>query len=378
MTKETSAETLLLKAINFKKSSVIKTSSFAKNLGCKMAKLKKAPIISRLKAFGGGEALSVPRSAAIAICAASLGVLILLALSFYQFYSLRAFKLSSETQLKALQSEYRALLQQTAGLNEMLIDEKEYNSSAKAALERQASEISQQAENYQKKLESFVLKTDELKKKLDELAEAKEEIFNQLSDIPYIPKIDNTSASSEKPAYKSLSFTAGSTVEDSLEGSLIQLDASISTQEASYSRLMTAFSQVKPLLENYPSIWPVEGPISSYFGYRQNPLGGDGNEFHGGIDIAVNSNTSVAAAGGGVVEFAGNGGSYGNLVVIDHGMGLESYYGHNQKVLVSAGDVVERGQVIAKSGNTGRSTAPHVHYEIRLNGEAVDPLNYVI
>lgn len=122
---------------------------------------------------------------------------------------------------------------------------------------------------------------------------------------------------------------------------------------------------------------PVSGPITSGFGVRGNPFGSaDGeaaSEMHTGIDFSVPQGTPVLATGAGVVRIAGWSGAYGNLVVIDHGNGISTYYGHNSSVLVSPGERVERGQVVALSGNTGRSTGAHVHYEIRVNGTPVDP-----
>jgi len=122
---------------------------------------------------------------------------------------------------------------------------------------------------------------------------------------------------------------------------------------------------------------PVSGPVTSGFGVRSNPFAsGDSeavSEMHTGIDFSVPQGTPVLATGPGVVRIAGPSGAYGNLVVIDHGNGISTYYGHNSSVLVSPGQRVERGQVVALSGNTGRSTGAHVHYEIRINGTPVDP-----
>jgi murein DD-endopeptidase MepM/ murein hydrolase activator NlpD len=117
-------------------------------------------------------------------------------------------------------------------------------------------------------------------------------------------------------------------------------------------------------------IWPVHGPVTSGFGWRWGRM-------HEGIDIAVPSGTPVAAAASGTVITAGWLGGYGNLVVIDHGNGLATAYGHNSSVTVGAGQSVAQGQVIAYSGSTGHSTGPHVHFEVRVNGSAVDPLGYL-
>jgi murein DD-endopeptidase MepM/ murein hydrolase activator NlpD len=117
-------------------------------------------------------------------------------------------------------------------------------------------------------------------------------------------------------------------------------------------------------------IWPVSGPITSGFGNR-------GDEFHTGIDIGVPSGTHVKAAMDGVVAFAGWDGGYGNLVIIDNGNGIKTYYGHNSHLLVHVGQVVNQGDTISLSGSTGRSTGPHVHFEVRVNNSVVSPYKYL-
>ncbi|MBP1737334.1 MAG: peptidase [Oscillospiraceae bacterium] len=120
--------------------------------------------------------------------------------------------------------------------------------------------------------------------------------------------------------------------------------------------------------------WPVSGNITSYFGYRS--IFGS-YSYHSGIDIATSYGTAIAAADGGTVVWSGYKGSYGNLVIIDHGNGYKSYYGHCSSLLVSVGDKVYKGQTIARVGSTGRSTGNHCHFEVRYNDSAVNPLNYL-
>lgn len=113
-----------------------------------------------------------------------------------------------------------------------------------------------------------------------------------------------------------------------------------------------------------------KGIISSRYGYRWGSL-------HSGVDIANPTGTVITAADGGKVVFSGNAGSYGKLVIIDHENGYQTYYAHCSQLLVSKGERVFRGQTIAKVGTTGRSTGPHVHFEVRKNGQTVDPLDYI-
>lgn len=127
----------------------------------------------------------------------------------------------------------------------------------------------------------------------------------------------------------------------------------------------------------YPNgyfIWPVSGRINSYFGYRY--IFGS-TSYHSGIDIKATYGQSIKAADGGTVTFAGTKGTYGKLVIIDHGNGKVTYYGHNSSLCVSTGDKVYQGQTIAKAGSTGRSTGVHCHFEVRINGTAVNPLSYL-
>lgn len=120
--------------------------------------------------------------------------------------------------------------------------------------------------------------------------------------------------------------------------------------------------------------WPTRGKINSYFGGRK--IFGS-YSYHSGLDIQASTGTIIKAADGGKVTFAGYKGSYGNLVIITHDSGIQTYYAHNSALLVSAGQSVYKGQSIAKAGSTGRSTGPHCHFEVRVNGKAVNPLNYL-
>lgn len=123
-------------------------------------------------------------------------------------------------------------------------------------------------------------------------------------------------------------------------------------------------------------IWPVSGTLTSGFGGRSSP-GGVGSTFHEGIDIAVPEGTPIRAAKGGTVIMASYNGGYGNYTCVDHGSGLSTCYAHQSGFAVSSGQRVSQGQVIGYSGNTGASTGPHLHFEVRINGVAQDPLGYL-
>lgn len=149
---------------------------------------------------------------------------------------------------------------------------------------------------------------------------------------------------------------------------------------ASFSEIAWYVGNQKSLRNATPSIWPTEGSITSLFGYRFSPMSrddGESGEFHPGVDIANHPDTLIAVTADGTVLFSGWSHGYGNLVVIDHGYGLQTVYGHTSKALVKVGDRVRKGQVIAYMGTTGRSTGAHLHYEVRRQGRPVNPMQYL-
>lgn len=123
-----------------------------------------------------------------------------------------------------------------------------------------------------------------------------------------------------------------------------------------------------------PSIWPVVGYLSSMFGNRPDPFTG-GRDFHPGLDISASAGTPIRATADGLVESAGYAGNYGNAVVLRHGFGLSTRYGHMSRIAVHPGLSVKRGDIIGYVGATGRATSAHLHYEILLNGRTMDPLS---
>lgn len=125
-----------------------------------------------------------------------------------------------------------------------------------------------------------------------------------------------------------------------------------------------------------PMLWPVRGLVTSPFGYRPSPLG-EGREMHPGVDIQARYGTPVDAAGDGEVTFAGRDPGYGGLVIVSHGVGLDTLYGHLSALYVREGQRVRHGQSIGAVGASGRATGTHLHYEVRLHGEPVDPTRYL-
>jgi murein DD-endopeptidase MepM/ murein hydrolase activator NlpD len=122
---------------------------------------------------------------------------------------------------------------------------------------------------------------------------------------------------------------------------------------------------------------PYPGSVTSTFGHRENPFGGEGIETHKGLDIAGPMGAPVKAMAKGEVAFAGTKGGFGNCIVLKHGNGFETLYGHLSKIIVHIGDKIDIGQQIGNIGSTGRSTGPHLHYEVHQNGQKIDPQNFI-
>ena len=155
------------------------------------------------------------------------------------------------------------------------------------------------------------------------------------------------------------------------------LAMSVRVEEVDQQILAGWMLQNKDSLLSTPSIWPVRGFVTSGFGRRRSPLGG-GTTMHAGIDISNRVGTPIIAPARGAVTFAGRDGAYGISITLDHGSGIVTRYAHLNRALVQVGDFVQRGDVIGELGNTGRSTGPHLHYEVRLNGVPVNPMRFIL
>jgi len=155
----------------------------------------------------------------------------------------------------------------------------------------------------------------------------------------------------------------------------------IETLAAKMSRLEEDMSAYEAILRQRgytPTLWPVEGTLEGGFGGRRNPFSGSGYEFHSGQDIEAAWGAPVISGASGRVSFVGWQNGYGQLVIVDHGGGLTTRYGHLSHIDVEMDQPVSRGQLLGKIGSTGRSTGPHLHYEVRINDQAVNPLPYLL
>jgi len=161
-----------------------------------------------------------------------------------------------------------------------------------------------------------------------------------------------------------------------MSAELSQLKGAASRQEASLQVLIEYFEDKRSLFASTPSIWPVRGWVTSRFGSRISPFSGISN-LHEGIDVAAQTGTPVVASADGVVIKAAFETGYGNMVEISHGYGIKTIYAHNSRINVKAGQRVRRGDVIAYAGDSGSSTGPHLHYEVRVNNLPVNPAKYL-
>lgn len=170
---------------------------------------------------------------------------------------------------------------------------------------------------------------------------------------------------------------------EELNASSAQISAMLKERQAARAAAAAAAAQAAGQGSSYTWVqgtgqlgWPVSGEITSPYGYRVHPIWGT-TIYHSGIDIGVDEGTPVHAADSGVIVWSGWMGGYGYAVVIDHGNGLSTLYGHNSELAVDEGQSVSKGQVVAYAGSTGNSTGPHVHFEVRENGDPVDPMGYL-
>jgi murein DD-endopeptidase MepM/ murein hydrolase activator NlpD len=197
---------------------------------------------------------------------------------------------------------------------------------------------------------------------LNQRVEAVEESTRRLAEISGVEHEQQPQASTHGAGGPALPLDEAMALEDKT----VHLEQELRTYEVALrERAMT------------PSIWPVTGELTDGFGGRRNPFGGSSSEFHTGQDIATLTGTPVAAAANGTVIFAGCQNGYGQIVIIDHGGGLTTRYGHLSKIEATIGQSIMRGEILGRVGSTGRSTGPHLHYEVRINDEPVNPMEYL-
>ncbi len=190
-----------------------------------------------------------------------------------------------------------------------------------------------------------------------------------------------TVQNSSKIEYKSINYDRPAASKDSADSdeTLLSLQPykveSESEKNQMNARLRLIETTSNPAF--LPTMWAHFGKINNEFGFRRNPFGGRSFEFHPGLDIGGERGDVVAVPANGIVCESGWKGGYGNMIEIDHGNGLKTRYGHLSRIGVQIGDAVQRGQIIGLIGSTGRSTGPHLHYELRLNDKPINPRRFL-
>ncbi|MBN2368859.1 MAG: M23 family metallopeptidase [Vicinamibacteria bacterium] len=173
-------------------------------------------------------------------------------------------------------------------------------------------------------------------------------------------------------------LTTKETQAPSLDAAILQeLDRTAADIEGRSQQLHEYYADRKMMLASTPSVWPVRGYLSSNFGNRIDPFTGQ-RDFHPGIDVSTPVGTKVVAPADGIVVKCSHAGGYGNVLIINHGYGIITRYGHLDGFNVRVGQRVRRGDVIGFVGNTGRSTAPHLHYEVWVHDQAQNPIHYIL
>lgn len=178
------------------------------------------------------------------------------------------------------------------------------------------------------------------------------------------------------PMESELSFQDQALI-SSMKTGIARLKTEASIQERSFQELVEYLEDQKSLLASTPAIWPVRGWKTSGFGYRTSPFTGR-RELHKGVDVATRTGTPIIAPADGLVLFTGREGGFGNMIVIDHGYGIITKFAHCSTIEAKVGQKVKRGDIVARVGNTGRSTGPHMHYEVAVNGVPVNPMRYIL
>jgi murein DD-endopeptidase MepM/ murein hydrolase activator NlpD len=242
------------------------------------------------------------------------------------------------------------------------------------------NQLRQETQEQRSKIHFFSSKIEDLEKQLSKLKD-----FDKRIRI-----IANLEKGQETPSFMGMGGPSPFDVREKLkaekdEKGLVQqmrsdverLKSEAIAQEESLSDLEKLLQTKKEVLVHTPSIWPVHGWVTSGFGFRTNPFTGL-TQMHEGLDISNRVGTPVTAPGDGIISDIGNDWAHGKILVISHGFGMITRYGHLNKVLVRVGQKVKRGDKIAEVGMSGKTTGPHLHYEVRLNGIPINPMRYIL
>ena len=270
--------------------------------------------------------------------------------------------------------------------NEQLIAERDEQDQLHKEKLAKIENLQEHIASQDEQIDLFAEQTEMFEEKMDILMEREEAIIDAAnidqSRLPSLPDLEDEAVLSEssdaEPEFRALSYQGNDLT--GTEQTIRLLNAAAPSQLKRLEEIENQVEQQKIEEErrrrHTPSIWPTSGRVSSPFGNRRSPTS-NRIEFHSGIDIATGHGTPVRAGASGRVVFRGYRGSFGNLIIIDHGYSFSTYYAHLSRFNVSHGQSVTKGDVIGYVGQTGRATGPHLHYEVHVNGSPVNPRNYM-
>ena len=238
-------------------------------------------------------------------------------------------------------------------------------------------ESTSDAYNYQGNLDVYVNQIGELHSRILDIDQQTERLQNVIKNqilgkekLPKLNKKNKLDAQGGPFIKQKISY-------NNVQKALEMLTRNIKAREEIYNKMEAMLLKQSVLKETLPTLYPVDVPYSSSsYGWRMDPIIGK-RAFHEGIDFSAAHGEPIYATAGGIVKKASRAGAYGKLITINHGGGLQTRYAHLSKILVKKGDIVKKEDLIAYVGNTGRSTGPHLHYEIRLNKHSLDPKQYL-
>ncbi len=240
----------------------------------------------------------------------------------------------------------------------------------------------QRMELEQVKLEYKIMngRLDKLQQLMDEMSDRDDNIYRVIFEAEPIPKSVRKAGYGGVDRYNHLEGYSNSELLIQTAKKLDQLASQIYVQSKSFDEVYEMARNKEMMLSCIPAIQPVSNTdlkrLSSFYGYRIDPIYKI-NKFHAGVDFSAPQGTTIYAAGAGkVIKTSKSPRGYGNTITIDHGYGYQTFYAHIKDIQVKRGDIVKRGQEIGTVGNTGKSTAPHLHYEVRKNGRTVNPIYY--
>lgn len=241
------------------------------------------------------------------------------------------------------------------------------------------SEIRQlRAENkvYSTELAELQDKATEIENTLTELSEAKDGLYDKLEELDSPTSLTSENDEIVQPASVKVAAANAQDEIKLLTDKLAQLQIGTESAVIAYDTVSQVVVETLEYMESIPEGIPMAGTLTDYYGYRKDPLVGS-QKLHTGLDIGAKAGTPIYATAGGTVIVSKYHRTYGNMIEIDHGNGYTTVFAHCSSRLVAVGDTVEKGQKIALCGRTGRVTGPHLHYEVKLNGQFVDPLNFM-